>query len=383
MTNRSLLLITGLAFMLCSCERNDYIEPAVETPVFTISGYRNGEPFTISAGENGLIQTGTIERNKFGVMEWTSSFTSASCLTCEPEFSLTINDREGVDLSDCTNLEIFANNQIQFAQEVSASDYEECTLSIEGVEESEDVSFSVPGTTTIGSNNFSFDTEGVYQVTAEIELEIEGSLEENDIQIHQTIFAGAHQRISAPFLYEVLENEDDEQEIRLLFPEIPGLRPTGWDINGVIDDQESITREFQTDTENRIEIFYVNDATGIEGSYSIEFNRGFPINDACDEDHHIMPAPSINVDWAAGEPNYERAFITYRWQGKTFVSASPLNSNSVLKMLSSEPYAEGLQGKNALQLNTTFSVTLVELGNESNVIELTDCAATFGFVIPQ
>jgi hypothetical protein len=35
----------------------------------------------------------------------------------------------------------------------------------------------------------------------------------------------------------------------------------------------------------------------------------------------------------------------------------------------------------AIELNTSFSVKLVEVGNESNVIELTNCSATFGFAI--
>jgi Zn ribbon nucleic-acid-binding protein len=378
----SILLMIGIAILASSCEHKDYVTPDVETPVFTISGYRNGEPFTLSAGENGLVQTGTIERNKFGVMEWTSSFTNAACPTCEPEFSLTVNDSEGIDLSDCGNLEIFSNNQILFAEEASASEFEECTLSINGIDQIDEASFDIQGSNTLSSTTFFFDTEGIYQASTTFELEDESSWEENEIQIQQTIYAGQHRRLSAPFLYEVLEDKGDEQEIRLYFPEIPALRATHWDINGIVDEQESVTLEFDTNTENRIEIFYVNDVTGDEGSYSLRFNRSFPINEFCDEDHHIMPAPSINVDWTAGEPNYERAFITYRWQGKTFVSTTPFNNGSVLNLLGYEDFNAGLQGNSALQLNTSFSVKLVELGNESNVLELTDCTGSFGFIRP-
>lgn len=380
--NRSFLLVIGIALITASCEHKDYIEPSVESPVFSISGYRNGEPFTISAGDNGLIQTGTIERNKYGVMEWTSSFTQAECPACDPAFSVTINDRAGMNINDCADLEIFSSNQLLFAQEASTSEYEECTLSIAGIDEIDEINFIAPGSTSISSNSFSFDTEGTYQVTADFELEVEESDEYNEIHIHQTVYAGAHQRVSAPFLYELLEDDDNEQEIRLFFPEIPGLRATHWEINGILDEQESLIREFETGTEYQIEIFYINDAIGTVGSYSLSFNQGFPLNEACEEDHHVMPAPSINVDWTAGEPNFERAFITYRWQGKTFVSTTPLNNGSVLNLLGFSDYSAGLQGNSALQLNSTFSVKLVEVGNESNVIELTDCRATFGFVTP-
>lgn len=379
---RSILLAVCLAFMLSSCEHNDYIEPDIENPVFTISGYRNGQPFTLSAGDNGLIQSGTIERNKFGVMAWTSSFISATCPTCEPEFSITLNDREGMSISECDNLEIFSNDQLAFAQEASASDFQECELSIEGLDELEDVSFVIPGSTMVDATSFSFDTEGTYEVTADFELEVEGSSESNDIHIYQSIYAGSHQRVAVPFLYEVMENEDDEQEIRLIFPEIPELRASRWEINGVSESAESIIRTFENNIENRIAIFYVNDVTGVEGSYTISFNHGFPIDESCDEDHHIIPAPGVNVDWATGVPNYERAFITYKWQGKTYISTTSLNNGSTLSLLGYQDYTAGLQGSNAVQLNTTFSVKLVELGNESNILELTDCRATFGFVTP-
>jgi hypothetical protein len=382
--NRALLTIICLAVLASSCAHKDYIEPALESPVFSISGYRNGEPFTIAAGQNNLIQTASVERNKFGVVEWSSSFVSANCPTCDAELTLTVNDLEGVNLSDCGNLEIFANNELQFAQEASTSNFEECTLSIEGAEGMDETNFFIPGANSLGLNTFSMPTEGTYQVSASFELEIEGSFQENEVHIHQTIYAGEHQRVSAPFLYEVLEIEENEQEIRLTFPEITGLRATHWEINGILDEQESFIREFETGTEYQIEIFYINDATGIGGSYSLRFNQGFPFNEACDEDHHIMPAPSINIDWATGIPNYERAFITYRWQGKTYISTTPLNTsdNSALSLLGYQNYPVGLQGNDAIQLRTTFSVKLVELGNESNVLELTDCVGSFGFIHP-
>jgi hypothetical protein len=50
-------------------------------------------------------------------------------------------------------------------------------------------------------------------------------------------------------------------------------------------------------------------------------------------------------------------------------------------LLGYTPYAAGLQGNTAIELNTSFSVKLVEVGNESNVMELTNCSATFGFAI--
>jgi hypothetical protein len=380
--NRSILFILGIALVASSCNHKDYVEPVIESPVFTLRGYRNGEAFTLSAGENGLIQTASLERNKFGVMAWTSVFIDPSCQNCDPEFSITIHDSEGVDESDCQNLEIFSANELLFAQVASSSEFEECDLSLNGIEEAEQVNFIIPGSNAVSETSFSFDEEGDYELTADFVLELDGTSDENDIHIHQTIYAGAHRRLSAPFLYEMLHSNNTEQEIRLSAPNIAGIRFDHWEVNGVIEMSDELVREFSREAENRIKIVYIHDETGMEGSYSIRFNRGFPINEACNEDHHSMPAPSVNVDWQAGEPNYERAFITYRWQGKTYVSTTAMNSDAVLELLGYENYMAGIQGNEALQLNTKFSVKLVELGNESNVLELTDCNATFGFVKP-
>lgn len=382
---RILLLLPFLAVLLVSCSHKDYEEPSLESPVFTISGLRNGEPFTLEAGNNGLIKIATIERNKFGVMEWTSSFVSANCTSCEPEFSLTLNDREGVDASDCANLDLFSSESLAFATEASISEYQECSLSLSGVEDLEENAFTIPGADALSSNQFSFPSEGLYEVSASFVLEDDENEIENEINIHQTIYAGSHNRVAAPFLYELLENEDDEQRVRIHFPELAELRATHWDINGIISEQASNTLDIAFNTEYRIEIFYVNDITGAEGSYSLRFNNGFPTTENCDEEGHIMQALSINVDWSTGVPNYERAFITYRWQGKTYVSTTPLNAtgNKLISILNAEPFTSGIQGKSAIKVNSTFSVTLVEVGNESNVLELTNCTATFGFVVPQ
>jgi hypothetical protein len=191
--------------------------------------------------------------------------------------------------------------------------------------------------------------------------------------------------VSAPFLFEFLENNpDEEQQVRLHFPNVPELRPTHWVINGSLTEEESITMDIEQDTQTTIEIHYVNDVSGLAGSYTLRFDHGFPNMGNCEEDEHIMPAPSINVDWASPVLNYEKAFITYVYGGKTFTSATPLNTSetALFRLMSYTPYTAGLQGNHAIELNASFSVKLVEVGNESNVIELTNCTATFGFASP-
>jgi hypothetical protein len=368
-----------------SCDQKDYIEPSVGAPVFTLTGLRNGEPFILSAGENGLIQTAQLERNKYGEMEWTSSFSDTNCPTCDPVFSLVLIDQEGADMANCDDFELFDNSQLQFAQEASSSEFNECLLSIDGLDQGTLVTFSAPGAVLLSNQSFSFPSEGLYEISSDLEIAGEDGNEDNEVLIHQTVYAGNHMRVSAPFLFEFLENESNEdQEVRLHFPTLPELRATHWVINGSPSEEESITLDIDQNTLTTIEIHYINDVSGLQGSYTLGFDHGFPNLGNCDEDEHIMPAPSINVDWASPVLNYQKAFITYVYGGKTFTSATPLNTSetALFSLMGYTPYTAGLQGNNAIELNASFSVKLVEVGNESNVIELTNCTATFGFATP-
>lgn len=379
------LFLSCISFFMQSCEHKDYEEQQLSEPAFSINGLRNGEPFAFAAGTDGLIQTAAIERNKYGVMEWSSSLIDASCPSCDAAFSLTLNDREEVDLSDCSDLELFSINEMLFASESSISAYAECELSLNGFPENQEVTYASEQGTSLGPNSISFAADGVHEVSANFELELPNTQQENDIEIRQTLYSGAHRRVSAPFNYEMTEGgENDEQRIRLSFPILPDLRATQWNINGMLETDPSILLDIDENTEYSIEIFYVHDASGTEGSYSIQFDNGFPVNLHCNADQHVVPAPSINIDWQTATPNFERAFITCVFNGKTFTSVTPLNASptSRFNLLNYTPFAGALQGNQAIQVNSAFSVTLVEVGNESNVIELTNCTASLGFIVP-
>ena len=379
------LFLSCISLCMQSCEPKDYEEQQLSEPAFSITGLRNGEPFTFAAGTDGLIQTAALERNKYGVMEWSSSLIDASCPTCEAAFSLTLNDLEGVDLSDCSELELFSINEMLFASESSTSAYTACELSLNGVPENQEANYASAQSTSLGPNSFSFAADGVHAVSAIFELDLPNTQQENNIEIRQTLYSGAHRRLSAPFNYEMLEGDgNDDQRIRLSFPLLPDLRATRWNINGSLETDPSVLLDIDENTEYSIEIFYVHDATGTEGSYSIQFDDGFPVNLYCNADQQVVPAPSINIDWQTATPNFERAFITCVFNGKTFTSVTPLNASptSWFNLLNYTPFAGALQGNQAIQVNSAFSVTIVEEGNESNVIELTNCTAKLGFIVP-
>lgn len=382
--NKLFLILICCAVILQSCERNDYLEPVQGTPAFSIEGLRNGEAFTVTAGEDGLIQTATIERNKYGVMEWRSNFVSASCPTCDPILSVILHDDEGSTLAECSNLELFNQSQLLFATEPTTSAYTTCELSLD--EQEATASFEAEEATELSNNQFTFDEQGVHEISASFVINNEPGEDNNEIEIHQTIYAGAHHHMSAPFLYEVLENDEGEtQTIRLFFPDNdPQIRATHWVINGITYQDESRTIDIPHNQFFEIEIHYMNDAIAQSGSYSLSFDHGFPIDPSMDEEEHIAVAPSIHIDWETPTPNYEKAIIEYRWNGKLYTSTTSLNGlpAAFIQLLQYQPFGEGLQGSNAISTDVEFSVKLTEVGNEANVLELQNCAGTIGFVVP-
>jgi hypothetical protein len=380
---KSRILITAfLVTSLFSCQHNDYEEPIAESPAFTLSGLRNGEPFTLSAGENGLVQTASLTRNKFGVMEWASNFVNSSCTGCDPTFTLSLNDRENENPQSCADFQLFESSQLLFATSPSTSAWTSGALVLSDVHDAQDISFTATNSTIENTNEIEFLSSGPQQITTQFELDSEDNEDENEIHIHQTVYAGDHIRLSAPFLYEILENDPgEEQRIKLHMPNLPDLRGTHWDINGSESEQETITLDIPQNQLYRIELFFIHDESGNTGSFSLQFNHGFPVNSQCDEEDHIMPAPHIHMDWETSMPNYEKVFITYRFDGKTYTSVSPMNEdgNSSFEIVSVSDFTPGIQGNPAKQVRCRFNASLVEEGNPSNVLELTDCTATFGF----
>jgi len=377
-----IFVIALLVTSLFSCQHNDYEEPLDAAPALTISGFRNGEPFTISAGQNGLVQTTSLERNKFGVMEWASNFIQASCTGCDPVFSVSVNDQENETSQSCADYQIFESPQLLFATTPSTSAWTSCSLGLSEVQDADDIVFTATNTTSVNQTEFEFTSTGIQEITTQFEMEMEGNESENEIHIHQTVYAGDHIRLSAPFLYEILENDPgEEQRIKVYFPELLDLRATHWDINGSESEQETITLDIPQNQLYRIELFFIHDESGNTGSFSLQFNHGFPVNSQCDEEEHIMPAPHIHVDWNTPTPNYERVFLTYRFDGKTYTSVNPGNEggNSSFEIISISDFVQGIQEKSAKQIVCTFNALLVEEGNPSNILELTNCTATIGF----
>jgi hypothetical protein len=376
----TLLAIAIIAF-LGSCKHSDYVEQTIESPVFSISGFRNGEAFSIAAGENGLVQKSVLTKNNFGIVQWTSSFENVGCSGCEPVFKLTANDRQGATLTDCLSMDLFDRDNLNFATSSSSSQFDECHLDFAAASPIEEISFSVQGAVQSDENHFTFPQTGIHTISAYFEMEDEDF--ENEVEVNQTIYAGNYYSLSSPFEYELLsDSKGDSQQLRLLFPNHSDKQATHWEINGTTFSDSSLTINIPYNQSYEIEIFYTHNETGLEGSYSIQFDNGFPSGLPCDENSMHLIAPHIQLIWFISSPNFEKISMTYKYNGKTFTSETPLNAgaNSYFTITAHEDYENTIDGKQAIKLGSRFSVKMVEVGNKNNVLELTDCAATFGFV---
>jgi hypothetical protein len=385
---RALILLFIAASVLSSCKREVYETPIPGTPVFSISGLRNGEPFTLSAGDNGLLQTSTLERNKFGVMEWRSSFVNANCNGCKPEFSIVLNDAQGVGYSDCANLGLFQNSSLYFADADSTSEFTSGTFYLSA--ENEDITapqYLINGSASVNGENFEFSAHDIQTIQVQYSILDDIGNDINAISVEQSLYSGANVPLSSPFIYELTSGEDEQEDyLRIKFPPTdPDLRPTHWVIDGETSNDEIVDVEFSSESAHRIELHYINDSMGIIGYYSLEFSNAFPVSDFSNNDHHDLFAPHIHMDWATPTPNYEEAVITYTFGGKTYTSITPLNttSNNRFNFGNYESFSPGISGNSAIKLNASFNVTLIEEEHPENVIQLTNCKASFGFIIPE
>jgi hypothetical protein len=380
---RNILLAIAIIAVLGSCKHSDYVEQIIESPVFSISGFRNGEAFSIAAGENGLVQKSVLTKNNFGIIEWQSTFENMGCSSCATVFKLTAHDRQGAALNDCLGMDLFNRDNFNFATSPSSSDFDECHLDIATSSPVEEIQFSVQGAVQSDVNHFTFPQTGIHTIGAAYEIEDENSVFENHVEIHQTIYAGNYYSLSSPFVYEVLsDTPGDSQQLKLSFPNQSDKQATRWEIDGVTYTESVMTMSFAYNQPYEIKIFYTHNETGLEGSYTLQFDKGFPAGVPCEENETILTSPHIQLIWFISSPNFEKITMTYEYDGKTFTSETPLNSDpsSYFTVTANEDYTSTIDGKQAMKLGSRFSVKMVEVGNKNNVLELTDCVATFGFV---
>jgi hypothetical protein len=381
---RNLSIAIAIMAVFVGCKHNDYVEQNIESPVFSISGFRNGEAFSIAAGENGLIQKSKLTKNDFGIVAWISSFENIGCTGCVPAFKVTVNDRQGATLNDCLSMELFDRESFNFATSPSSSEFDECNLNIMTSASVEEIHYSVQGATQNDFNHYIFNQNGIHNVSASFETEDELMGTENDVEIHQTIYSGNYYSLSSPFIYEVLsDSKGDSQQLRLRFPNHSDKQATRWEINGTVFTESEIEVTVPYEQPYEIEIYYTHNETGLEGSYSLEFDNGFPAGMPCAESEPILTAPHIQVIWFITSPNFEKITLTHVYNGRAFTSETPLNADqsSYFTITANEDYASTIDGKQALKLGARFSMKLVEIGNKNNVLELTDCVANFGFVV--
>jgi hypothetical protein len=381
-----LLLASTVAILLVSCEHEDYADQLPGVPVFSITGLRNGQPFSLAAGKSGLIQTANLERNKYGVLEWSSSFVDAGCVTCEPVFRLTINDADGMTYENSANSNILANGELSFASAPSDSGFTTCSFALVypgGNANFQQVDYHINNGPPVNDFPVTLDP-GINIVEVDFDLDDEGNNQQYSIR--QTIFAGSHSKLSEPFRFRYEENEDENLDHLHLF--IPqqfqgGLRADGWETSEGNFNPGDVSIPL-TD-EGFIRLNFYNDEINQHGYYEISWVNEpeiFEYEEEDDNENTIKTAPAIQATWQTGELNHEKVFIEYYYNGKHYTSVNP-NQTAIFTIAANHQYSSTDASAPNRQIEANFSITLYEVGNAQNTIELTGCKGTFGFFIPQ
>ncbi|MFN5620079.1 MAG: hypothetical protein ACK478_02145 [Flavobacteriales bacterium] len=383
---KNLFLFLLIVVALASCEHKDYVDPITGTPAFSVGGLRNGQAFTLAAGENGLIQTTNVERNKYGVLEWTSSFVQAGCDTCEAAFKLTINDVEGMTYENSPNSTILDASELAFAFAPSDSGFTNCSFDLVdpvGDNDLEDIDFHINGGPQINAFPVTLDP-GINIIDADFSLE--DNTNSPQYTIKQTVLAGSHHKLAAPFRFRFTQGNNGQPDHLHLYEPLPqpgGLRAESWETSD--DNFNSVNGSFTLADEGFIRLNFYNNEINLYGFYEISWTTEpeiFEYDEEEDNFNMIITAPAIQTTWETGEHNHGKIFIDYRYNGKHYTSVNPAQS-ATLSIVENQPYSgTDTTGPN-VKLQTSFSVTLYEVGNPQNTLELTNCRGTFGFSAPE
>lgn len=381
-----LLPLAGL-LLLASCEHEDYADPITGVPVFSISGLRNGQPFSLAAGDGGLIQTTNLERNKYGVLEWASSFVQANCSDCTPVFKLTINDREDMSYANSANSTILNPGAISFANAPSDSGFTNCSFALVypgGDNDLQNIHYHVNGSV---ENDFPITlNQGINIIEADFDFDEENQTPE--YKITQTVYAGGHHKLSAPFRfrYDNASNGPDHLHLYFPLPQPGGLRADSWEWGNSSESNTSESSELNISLNdlNFIRLHFHNDEINLYGYYEITWNGDAEVWESEDEESNgsILIAPSIQTTWATGELNFEKIFIDYYYNDKHYTSVNP-QQNATFTVMGNSPHNSEDGSDLNRQIEATFSITLYEVGNPQNILELTNCRGKFGFAVPQ
>jgi hypothetical protein len=384
---KNYLLFLVALVLLASCEHKDYADPIPGVPVFSISGLRDGQPFSLAAGDGGLIQTTNVERNKYGVLEWTSNFVQANCLDCEPVFKMTINDREDMSFANSANSTILNAGSLSFASASSDSGFTTCSFALVypgGDDDLQNIHYHVNGSV---EDIFPITlNQGINLVEADFDYDEEN--ETPEYKITQTVYAGGHHRLSAPLRFRLEENGNDSEHLHLYFPQPQpgGLRAESWEWGNSFGSNTSLSSEINLTLDDLtfIRLHFHNEEINLDGFYEISWNEDTDVWETEDSDNNgaIIVAPAIQTTWETGELNYEKIFIDYSYNGKHYTSVNP-QQNATLSLISNQSYSSNDGSGLNRQVEASFSITLYEVGNPENTLELTNCKGNFGFAVPQ
>jgi len=360
MINRFVLVIIVI-LVLNGCKREQYPEPIVMQPEFSLSGTLNGEVFNLQAGNNNLYLTSSLAQNEFGVYQFESSFNSTTCGGCNPVFSVVINDTEALDPGVNSSAAILSPTILDFAMSNSNSDF--LTFNFDTP--------NVPGGNfnwNFGDGNASqqhepqhtYSTPGIYTVTLNVQG---GGGPGCDAEISQTVLAGNNHYLCVPFNIQ----DGPGNAVILSYPNNlpPHLQAQNWTINGNNYQGNNLHYNIPPGP-NPVEIclnFY-NTQAGESGQYCLTYDDGPGSN-------NLPCMTQIHYQFEPAQVNLSNVELTYKSpSGQTYSSISNLNnsSNTNFEILEVNDYAQGIDGHAAKKVSARFNAWLINTDNPNETI---------------
>jgi PKD repeat protein len=361
------IIFIAISLTIFSCKRETYPESTTESPVFKMSGTLDGEPFSLSAGQNGIYLTSDAVQNSYGVYQLHSQFMDVNCQGCLPIFDFQITNNEAQKLGDPCNPDVLEIGEVQIATLASSSNFQEIHFHAPNQPGNEYEWDFGDGNTGNGENpHHQYESPGLYTVTLEIGND---SGPDDVVVLTQQILVGMQEFISMPFNVVNLPGEDWQFEYGSLPPNLQAL---SWTINGQEFFGNNI--EFSGDDDINVCLHFINTSLNQTGFYCLEF----------DGESNGQISDFFSYQWEGQNLNFGKAECLYRSpSGSTYTSVTELNQNpdSFFEFQSIEDYDAQIDGRLAKKIQTSFDLLMINTTNPDDIIHFENVTTTLGFAV--
>ena len=368
--SRTTLAVIILFTCLESCKRESYPQPIMGTPEFTMTGQKDGQPFSLIGGASGVFVNATVAQNVFGVYEFDCDFVRSGCSACAPILTVEINDDHVLAPEAPVSPDVFQPGIFQFATDPGESSF--LTVEFDAP--------PVPGgnyhwqfgdgdESSDHNTEHTYDSAGTYSVTLHVEP---GGGPGSAVTITQTIIVGSEEIASLAFDIHPLPENEWEFSYPGMLP--PYLQITTWTVNGELHTGDHYHYEPEDPGPIEACLTFYNTFTETYGQYCVTFDSGPGPGPCLDNFAYQWHGESVNLQ------NVELSFTSA--EGGFYTSVIPMNGSPDhrFNITSVSEYPHLVNGRPARKISALFDVWLENIDNPSDKIHFQNMEADLVFI---